>query len=214
MRHSTSTLVLLLSVATLACGGPEPEVEAADGSAAPAESPSTVALACQPQQDRSTLAERASPYDSVRVTVAGADLLVCYGRPSSRSRVMIGGENVPYGELWRTGANEPTIMHIPFPAEIAGIALEPGSYSLYSIPNPSEWTIIVNRSIAQWGEEGSYTEEVRAQEVGRATVPVAPTSAPVETFTITAEPGDAEGTHLVLEWERSRVAIPIRRRAG
>jgi hypothetical protein len=213
MRYAAGTLILL-SVAIVACGRPEPEVGPGEGSAAPGEPPSTVALACQPQRDRSTLAERSSPYDSVRVTVAGADLLVCYGRPSSRNRVMIGGDNVPYGQLWRTGANEPTTMHIPFPVEIAGIAVEPGSYSLYSIPNPSEWTIIVNRSITQWGEEGSYTEEVRAQEVGRATVPAASTSAPVETFTMTAEPGDAEATHLVLEWEGSRVEIPIRRRAG
>jgi hypothetical protein len=74
--------------------------------------------------------------------------------------------------------------------------------------------VIVNRSTSQWGEESGYTEDVRAQEVGRATVAVEPTPAPVETFTITAKPVDAESTHLVLEWEGSRVEIPIRQRDG
>jgi hypothetical protein len=126
---------------------------------------------------------------------------------------MIGGEYVPYGELWRTGANEPTTLHTPFAVEIAGIDVEPGSYTLYTIPNPTEWTVIVNRSITQWGEEGRYTEEVRAQEVGRGTVPAEATGAPVETFIISSEAGDADATNLILEWEGSRVKIPISRPA-
>jgi hypothetical protein len=157
---------------------------------------------------------RSSPYDSLRVSVGGEDLLICYGRPSSRGRTMIGGDAVPYGELWRTGANEPTTLHIPFAAEIAGIAVDPGSYTLYTIPNPTEWTVIVNRSITQWGVEGSYTPEVEAQEVGRGTVPAEATMAPVETFTMTSEPGEAGATNLVLEWEGSHVEIPIRRQGA
>jgi hypothetical protein len=127
---------------------------------------------------------------------------------------MIGGENVPYGQLWRTGANEPTTLHIPFAAEIAGIPVDPGSYSLYTIPDRAEWTVIVNRSITQWGEESNYTEAVQAQDVGRATVPAGATAAHVETFTITSEPGGGGATDLVLEWEGSRVEIPVRRRPG
>ena len=154
---------------------------------------------------------RASPYESARVSVDGEELVVCYGRPSSRGRTMLGGENVPYGALWRSGANEPTTLHVPFAAEIAGIAVEPGSYSLYTIPDPSEWTVIVNRSTTQWGEEASYTDEVREQEVGRALVPAGTTTEHVETFTIMSEPGEGGATHLVLEWEGSRVEIPVRR---
>jgi hypothetical protein len=208
------TVALLALTASWSCGGGE-QAEAAGS--APAAEPAAAAPAtagvvgCTPMQ---SLENRLSPYDSTRVSVNGESLLVCYGRPSARGRTMIGGENVPYGELWRTGANEPTTLHVPFAAEIAGLTVEPGSYTLYTIPDPSNWTVIVNRSITQWGEEGNYTEQVRAQEVGRAQVPAAATAAHVETFTITSEPGDAGATIMVLEWERSRVEIPVRRRSG
>jgi len=127
---------------------------------------------------------------------------------------MVGGESVPYGELWRTGANEPTTLHVPFAADIGGISVEPGSYSLYTIPDPSEWTVIVNRSTTQWGDEGSYTDDVQAQEVGRATVPAGTTAEYVETFSITSEPGEGGATDLVLEWEGSRIEIPVQRASG
>jgi hypothetical protein len=168
---------------------------------------------CQPQQPVESLAERPSPYDSLRVDVGDAVLLVCYGRPSARGRTMLGGDMVPYGNLWRTGANEPTTLHIPFAATIAGIAVTPGSYSLYSVPGATEWTIIVNRATDQWGHEGRYTPEVEAQEVGRGTVTPGSTAAHVETFTISSVAADG-GADLVLEWESTRVAIPVRRGEG
>src|SRR5690606_41272759 len=61
-------------------------------------------------------------------------------------------------------------LHIPFAAEIAGLRVEPGAYSIYTVPGEDEWEVIVNRSVSQWGIETQYTPEVRAQEVGRATV--------------------------------------------
>lgn len=168
---------------------------------------------CQPMVERMPLEDRLSPYDSLRVRIGGDDLLVCYGRPSSRGRTMIGGTNVPYGELWRTGANEPTTLHVPFPATIAGIEVEPGSYSLYTVPGPEEWTVIVNASTTQWGHEGQYTPEVEAQEVGRAAVPAGSTESHVEAMTFRGEPGTEENqAYLVLEWESSRIRIPVERR--
>jgi hypothetical protein len=167
----------------------------------------TVALECQPSP-RMPLEGRASPYDSATLSVAGQPLLVCYGRPRAQGREIFGGL-VPYDRLWRTGANEPTIIHVPFTADIAGITVEPGSYSLYTEPREGEWTIIINRSIAQWGHESSYTAEVRAQEVGRATVPTQRLDQHVEQFTIRGEE-TAAGANLLLEWERTRVRVPIR----
>ena len=96
---------------------------------------------------------RKSPLDSLTFTVAKQPVKVCYGRPSSRGRVMLGGEAVPYGKLWRTGANEPTIFFTPVALTVAGITVPPGTYSLYTVPNATEWEIIVNRSTKQWGEE-------------------------------------------------------------
>jgi hypothetical protein len=152
---------------------------------------------------------RKSPLDSLTFRVARQLVKLCYGRPSSRGRVMIGGESVPFGKLWRTGANEPTIFFTPVPITVAGIKVAPGKYSLYTVPDPKEWRVIVNRSTSQWGEESNYTPKVKAQEVGRATVPVEQIEAPVETFTIRAEPAGAQGAGLVLEWERTRIRIPI-----
>lgn len=150
------------------------------------------------------LATRKSPLDSLSFSVGAAEVKVCYGRPSLRGRHMVGGDDVPFGKLWRTGANEPTMIHTTGPLVIAGVAVPAGSYSLYTVPGPSEWTIIVNRSITQWGEEHGYTEEVQAQEVGRGKVKSETLKNKVELFTITFSGGS-----LVLEWETTRVGIPI-----
>ena len=154
-------------------------------------------------------AGRKSPLDSLTFAVAKQPVKVCYGRPSSRGRVMLGGEAVPYGKLWRTGANEPTIFFTPVALSVAGIKVPPGAYSLYTVPGAAEWEVIVNRSTKQWGEESNYTEKVKAQEVGRATVGSEQLAAPIETFTLRSEPSGAKGADLVLEWEKTRVRIPV-----
>jgi hypothetical protein len=168
-----------------------------------------VPLDCKTQPGSEPLAERTSPFDSARVDIGGRLAQVCYSRPSAKGRVIFGGL-LPYGKLWRTGANEPTIIHIQFPAEIVGLRVEPGSYSIYTIPTEKDWTVIVNRSISQWGHESLYKPDIQAQEVGRAQVPSEHLDDFVETFVIRAEPKGTEGADLVLEWERTRVRIPIR----
>jgi hypothetical protein len=204
-----------------ACGGgqvPEaapPAVPPAATAPVPAAAPDplaqTAAVRCEPSP-RMAVEGRASPYDSAMIHLGDDHALVCYGRPSARGRTILGGEQVPFGQLWRTGANEPTILHLPFAARVANIGLEPGSYSLYTIPGEREWTVILNRSTAQWGHESQYTEAVRAQEVGRAAVPVERTAEHIETFTIRSEPAGADRADMVLEWERTRVRVPVTRR--
>ena len=152
---------------------------------------------------------RKSPLDSLTFRVGDQTVKVCYGRPSSRGRVMLGGADIPYGKLWRTGANEPTIFFAPAPLKVGGISVKPGVYSLYTVPGAREWEIIVNRSISQWGEESNYTPEVKAQEIGRAKIKAQSAGSPLETFTIRAEPGNAKSASLVLEWEKTRINIPV-----
>ena len=152
---------------------------------------------------------RKSPLDSLTFTVGKQPVKVCYGRPSSSGRVMLGSEHVPYGKVWRTGANEPTIFFASIPLTVAGLKVSPGVYSLYTVPGPKEWEVIVNRSVSQWGREDQYTDKVKAQEVGRAKVKSETTSAPLETFTIRAEPAGSDAV-LVLEWEKTRVKIPFK----
>ena len=151
---------------------------------------------------------RASPLDSVMFQIDGHEMKICYGRPSARDRHMIGGSFVPYGQLWRTGANEPTIIHATAPVIIAGIEVPAGTYSLYTVPGEDEWQIIVNRAIEQWGHERFYTGEVVAQEVGRASAPSAQTADHAEAFTISAE-RDGDATYIVMAWETTRVRILI-----
>jgi hypothetical protein len=121
--------------------------------------------------------------------------------------MMLGGPSIPYGKLWRTGANEPTIFFAPIALTVAGVSVPPGVYSLYTVPGQREWEIIVNRSISQWGHEREYTAQVKAQEIGRGKSKTEPLKAPVETFTIRAEPVTTGVVRLVLEWEKTRVPI-------
>ncbi len=154
---------------------------------------------------------RPSPLDSISFQVGGQDVKICYGRPSAKGRTMIGGEAVPFGTLWRTGANEPTMIHTSVALSFGGIDVEPGTYSVYTVPGESEWEVILNRSISQWGAERMYSDEVKAEEVGRGRVESQRIENHVETFTITAEPS-ANGAVVVMEWENTRVEIPVRSR--
>lgn len=156
-------------------------------------------------------ARRTSPRDSVTLTVGSTVVKVCYSRPSARGRTMIGGDAVPFGRVWRTGANEATMVHLTGALMIAGVHVEPGTYALYTVPGEREWEIVINRSYLQWGHESSYTDSVRAQEVGRGRAAPQRPDAPVEQFTIRAVPAAGGNADLVLEWETTRVVVPVRR---
>jgi hypothetical protein len=207
---------LALTATLIAACGPGDDAATVGAPAeAPAAEQGTVvaaaqAPACEPMANRMAIAGRASPYDSTVVALGDAQAKVCYGRPARRDREIFGGL-VPFDTLWRTGANEPTTIHVPVAAEIAGVAVQPGSYSLYTVPGREQWTIIVNRSVDQWGIESQYTEAVRAQEVGRGQVPVEAIPTAEETFTIDAEQTAPDAANLVLTWENTRVRVPIRR---
>ena len=154
---------------------------------------------------------RMSPLDSLSFRVGSGVVKVCYGRPSARGRTMIGGKDVPYQHLWRTGANEPTMIHVTEPVRFAGLHVPAGSYSLYTIPDEEEWVVIVNRSITQWGHIARYTSRVRELEVGRATVRAERLERHVETMTFKSEPRPDGGATLLLEWEHTRIRLPVSR---
>ncbi len=132
------------------------------------------------------------------------------------------GGLVPFHTLWRTGANEPTILHLSQDAEIAGLSVEAGSYSIYTVPDPEQWTVVVNASTSQWGltvdvlaPDGTiqfanaYTDEVRAQEIGRAPIE---TEGPDYTERIQASfgpPSDGD-VDLYFDWAATRIVVPIR----
>lgn len=152
---------------------------------------------------------RLSPLAALRFGVGEGEVEICYGRPSAHGRTIF-GRLVPYGELWRTGANEPTRLFTTVPLSVAGIDIPPGRYSVYTVPGPTDWVVAVNRSRFHWGLD--FSAKVLAQEVGRSSVPADSTASFVETLTLRVEPegGGGQVVGLVLEWERTRVVIPIR----
>jgi hypothetical protein len=213
-RHAPTRYLLIGLLA--ACGNGAPDAPGEGAGAAQdsvADAPAvavdpSVSLACVKQREDM---ERVSAYDSTTMVLGGQlRATICYSRPERRDREIF-GQLVPYGTLWRTGANEPTTLHIPFAAEIAGIRVEPGHVALYTIPmEEGPWTIVVTRATEQWGHESAYTPEVEAQEAGRGQAPAERLDTPVENFTIRWESGAEHAGTIVLEWELTRVRIPFR----
>lgn len=168
----------------------------------------TAATSCWIRGDASRLPTRASALDSTSVAIAGAAVTVCYSRPAARGREVMGGL-VPWGQPWRLGANEATTIHVPFAAEIAGVAVEPGAYSLYAIPSDTSWEVVVNRGVQRWGIP--INAAVRAQDVGSGIARVERLPEPVETLTLRFGPVSGNAADLIIEWERARVRVPVRR---
>ena len=156
-------------------------------------------------------AERPSPLDSASTRIGGAEVKVCYGAPSVRGREIMGGL-LPWGEPWRAGANEFTSIRLAFPAEVAGVRLEPGAYGLYVIPGERSWTVVLSGQAERWGDP--IDEGVRAADVGTGTVTPEATEGMVERLAFRFEPAGQGAADLLLEWERTRVRIPIRRMDG
>jgi hypothetical protein len=198
----------VLLVAACANAAPDPDPQPGAGAPGNIVTQPVVPLECSPSTGM-PLQGRASPYDSVTFAIGNQQAKICYGRPLAQGRPVFGGL-VPFGQLWRTGANEPTILHLPFTAEIAGMHVPPGSYSIYTVPQQDSWSLVLNRSTSQWGHPSSYTAAIEAQELGRATIQTERLDQHVEQFTIRAEPAGTGRADLLLEWERTRARIPVR----
>jgi len=155
------------------------------------------------------LAERPSPLDSVLVPLGDAQAKLCYGRPAAEGVTRVGSE-FPFGSPWQMGANEPTTLHLPVPAMVGEVELEPGSYSLYAIPDPEGWTIVVNGSPDRWGVP--IGADVRASDLGSFRAVPRELEEYVDRLTFTFQSGGDTSGRLVYEWERTSLAIPLVRR--
>ena len=152
---------------------------------------------------------RPSPLDSASVALDGGPIKVCYSRPSRHSRTVM-GELVPYGTPWRLGANEATSIHVPFPARIAGADIAPGWYSLYVVPERKQWRVVVNGEAQRWGTP--IDDAVRTKDIGSGVVPAERLDKPVETLTISLRRKSNTAASMDVEWENTRVRIPVERR--
>jgi hypothetical protein len=143
---------------------------------------------------------RTSPKDEVSGTVGGAKVSIVYCRPSADSRKIM-GELVPFGKVWRTGANAATTIEFDKPVKIEGKEVPAGKYALFTIPNENEWTIILNKD---YDQPGAYNYD-QAKDVLRVNVKPKKTSGYIETFTIAPEKD-----RVSLKWENTEVAFKVK----
>ena len=140
-----------------------------------------------PAQDKKPedKSKRPSPPAVVKTTVGSTDLTIDYSRPSLKGRAAYGDKSplAPTGDVWRTGANEATTFTVSKAVKIEGQELPAGSYSLFTIPGATEWTIIFNKTAKQWG---AYDYKA-ADDILRVKVKPKTIAAPFEQFTITAD---------------------------
>jgi hypothetical protein len=142
----------------------------------------------------------ASPKAEVSGKAGNANVKIVYCQPSAKGRKIMGGL-VPYGEVWRTGANEATTIEFDKPVKVEGKELAAGKYSLFTIPGENEWTIIFNKESNQWGAY-KYKD---TDDVLRVTVKPTKTDSFVETFTI-----DTGKDKVNLKWENTAVAFNVK----
>lgn len=148
-------------------------------------------------QDKS---KRPSPPATATGTINGVNVTVEYSRPSVKGRKIMGGL-VPYGEVWRTGANEATTISFDKNVKIEGQALPAGKYTLFTIPGEQEWSIIFNKKLGQWG---AYDYE-KNKDQNALVVKVKPVATDfTEMFTI-----DVGAEAVTLKWENTAVSFKI-----
>ena len=140
----------------------------------------------------------ASPRKEMTGTVGSVQVTVNYGSPAVKGREIWGGL-VPFGELWRTGANEATTIKVD-DASVEGKALAAGKYSIFTVPNKDSWEIVFNSVAEQWG---AYDYD-KDKDVLRVSVTPTTAEEAVENLNFIIE-NDA----LVLQWENLRVPIKI-----
>jgi len=147
----------------------------------------------------------ASPAQHAQVTFApgpGA-IDISYNSPSIRGRKIMGGL-VPYGKVWRTGANPATTLVTSTPIHIGNLTVAAGTYTLYTLPGEHDWLFIVNKQIGQWG-----TEYHQDQDLGRVPMKTVPMSSPQEVMSITFEHTTHTSTELHVRWETTDRYVPI-----
>ena len=139
---------------------------------------------------------------SPRVTAEGKNVKIAYGQPSKKGRVIF-GELVPFGKVWRLGANEATEITFEKDGSFGNKPVKAGTYTLFTIPEKGEWTFILNSELKQWG---AYKyDEIKGKNVLEVKAPVSKTKATVEALTITLPAGK-----LVVEWDDTHVEVPVK----
>ena len=142
--------------------------------------------------------QRASPPVETSVSLGGKTVSIKYSSPSMRGRKIF-GELVPFGKVWRAGANEATALHTDADIVLGNLTVPAGDYTLFVIPEADAWTLIVNKQTGQWGL--SYKEDM---DLGRVKMKLGKV-APVESYRMTLS-----ADKLVLAWEETEASVGLR----
>lgn len=144
-----------------------------------------------------------SPRSTSRMNIGGANVWLDYSRPGKRGRP-VWGALVPYGQVWRMGANDAAHLAADRTLELGNLTLTPGTYTLFLEPTAAGWTLIVNKQ-----SNISGLERDPAHDVGRIAMTMENLSEPVEWFTIAISERDGAATFSVA-WDKTRGSVPLR----
>ncbi|GAB0157932.1 hypothetical protein CHRYSEOSP005_32270 [Chryseobacterium sp. Alg-005] len=147
----------------------------------------------------------ASPRQKVEQQFSMSKVTVDYGRPGVKGRKIF-GELVPYGQVWRAGANSSTKVTFGQAVSFGGKIVPAGTYGLFIVPTEKEWKVILNKDFQQWG---AYTYDPK-QDVVDVTVPVNKLADKQEWFEITLNPIDENSANLVLKWDFTQAEVPLK----
>ena len=134
---------------------------------------------------------------------AGKTITTDYSSPRVKGRKIFGGL-VPYGEVWRTGANEATTFVTTGEVEIGGKTVPAGSYTIFTVPDPNQWTLIINKKTGEWGIPYKY----EGDELARIPMKVSTVPSKVEDFTIAYDKAGT-GCTMRLDWDMTSASVDI-----
>ncbi len=146
----------------------------------------------------------ASPAATLKQRVGVTDVEISYNRPGMKGRTVFGGL-VPYGEIWRTGANTATKLTFSTDVKLNGTAIPAGTYELFTIPGKTEWMIIIHKNMSQWG---SYAYDQK-NDVARFKVTPSTLGSAVETMAFGLSDVHNDSATLYISWEKTRVPMKL-----
>lgn len=144
-----------------------------------------------------------SPPAETTAAIGGKKVQIKYSSPRIRGRKIMGGL-VPFGQVWRTGADSATSMSTEANLQIGDLKVPKGNYTIYTVPQANEWTLIVSKEIGQWG-----TEYHQPKDLGRTKMSVKTLAKPVENFEIKLAATGGNNGFLTMTWEKTQASIPV-----
>lgn len=145
-----------------------------------------------------------SPPEKATTTLDGKTITVDYSAPSLRGRHIGGPQIVPYGQVWRTGANPATTIVLPLDVTIGTLKVPAGTYTLFTLPTANQWTLIVSKKTGEWGIP--YPE---GDDLGRTPMESKPVSSPQEKMSISFEKTTAKSTQMHIKWDKADEYVTI-----